>query len=151
MITVEPAHHADIPACIEMLRHYGQATPWQRLGQMQDQEYIRQLLTMIIAGMGVVFIARRDGVDLGLLIAIRNSNIWDPTFQLLQELCYWIEPEHRGSRAGYRLIKAYQEYALKQQYQNKIQGFTISKMVNSPDLDYSRFGFERLEETWRSK
>jgi N-acetylglutamate synthase-like GNAT family acetyltransferase len=68
----------------------------------------------------------------------------------MNELCYWIEPEWRGGTSGYRLLTAYKEHCDKLKSQGLIEAYTISKMVNSPDLDYGRFGFKKLEETWRS-
>jgi len=32
--------------------------------------------------------------------------------------------------------------------ENRISAFFISKMTNSPDLKYQKFGFTKLEEFW---
>jgi hypothetical protein len=83
-----------------------------------------------------------------MLIALKNPNVWDNSILVMNELAYWVNPESRGSSAGYRLIKAYQEYAEELKSQGKIKAYTISKMVTSPDLNYSRFGFNKIEEMW---
>jgi hypothetical protein len=32
--------------------------------------------------------------------------------------------------------------------EGRVTNFFISKMVNSPNLDYARYGFQKLEEFW---
>lgn len=140
----------DTPAIVEMLRNYRSATPWARLAKCDNELHIRTLLAHIFAGQGVVFIAEREEQPVGMLIAIKNANIWDPDLVVMNELCYWVEPEHRGGTSGYRLLAAYKEHCDRLKELGIIESYTLSKMVNSPDLDYGRFGFEKLEETWRN-
>ena len=139
----------DISTICDMLRNYRSATPWRRLAEVDDEEWVTKLLTGILAGAGVVFLAEEKDNTVGMLIAIKNTNIWDPKLYVLNELAYWVEPQHRGTSAGYKLIKTYVDHCQDLKDKKIIEGFTISKMVNSPDLDYGRFGFEKLEEMWR--
>jgi GNAT superfamily N-acetyltransferase len=148
-MNVRTADRFDTPDLIELLRHYRSATPWPRLADCDNETYIRTVLAHIFAGMGAIFVAEKAGTMIGMLIAIRNNNIWDPDLYVLDELAYWVEPEHRGSRAGYRLIRAYQQYAEELKTSGKIEAYTISKMASSPDLNYGRLGFEKSEEKWR--
>jgi hypothetical protein len=132
-----------------MLRNYRSQTPWPRLAKCDNEEYVLKLLTTMLAGMGMMFVSERDYEITGMLLAIKQPNIWDPSIIQMNELAYWVEPEHRGSTAGYKLIKAYQNYCEDLVSQGKLESYTISKMVNSPDLDYGRFGFKKQEEMWR--
>lgn len=146
---IRVANKFDIPQVIEMLRHYRSATPWARLADCDNEEYITKLLSAVLAGMGRIFLSEKDNTITGMLLAVRTPNPWDPDLWEVHELAYWVEPEHRGTSAGYRLIKAYQDYCEDEKSAGRIESYTISKMVNSPDLDYSRFGFKKLEEQWR--
>lgn len=146
---IRTATKFDIPELLDQLRLYRSETPWPRLNLCDNAEYITQVLTHILAGMGRIFIAERDDEIVGLLVAIKNNNIWDPDLYVLDELAYWVNPEHRGSTAGYKLIRAYQQYAEELRAQGQIEAYTISKMATSPDLNYGRLGFEKLEEKWR--
>jgi GNAT superfamily N-acetyltransferase len=83
-----------------------------------------------------------------MIMALKNENLWDPEIHAFNELAFWVEPEHRGTSAGYRLLKAYQEAAEQAKASGEIKYYTISKMINSPDLSYDRFGFRKLEEMW---
>jgi N-acetylglutamate synthase-like GNAT family acetyltransferase len=147
---IRQASKFDSDLIIDMLRDYRSATPWDRLAQCDNERYIKTLLAHIFAGMGVVFIAERESQAIGMLIAIKSPNIWDPELMVMNELCYWVNPEWRGGTAGYRLLAAYIEHGDRLKEQGVIEAYTVSKMTNSPDLDYSRFGFEKLEETWRN-
>jgi len=147
---IREATKFDTDIIIDMLRNYRTATPWERLAHCNNETYIKTMLAHIFAGMGVVFIAEREGQAVGMLIAIRNPNIWDPDLIVVNELCYWVEPEWRGGSSGYRLLAAYKKYCDRLKEQGLIEAYTISKMVNSPDLDYGHWGFTKLEETWRS-
>jgi N-acetylglutamate synthase-like GNAT family acetyltransferase len=147
---IRMANKWDVDDIIRMLKNYRSATPWMRLAQCDNEPYIRTLLAQIFAGRGVVFLATREDTTVGLLMAIKNPNIWDPDLMVMQELCYWIDPEWRGGTSGYRLLMAYRDHCEGLKQSGHIEAYTISKMVNSPDLDYERFGFNKLEETWRS-
>jgi GNAT superfamily N-acetyltransferase len=147
---VRSANRWDFPEIIEMLRHYRTSTPWERLAKCDNEEYIMKILTYMISGMGIMLVSEQDDELTGMLLAVKNPNAWDPDLYVMNELCYWVEPEHRGSRAGYKLIKEYKLRCETMKAENKIEAYTLSKMVTSPDLDYQRLGFEKQEEMWRA-
>ena len=92
--------------------------------------------------------AERDGKLIGTIIGIITPNIWDPTTLVLNELAYWVEPEYRNGMTGYKLLKTYNDEAKRLHNNGIIKLYTMSKMTNSPDLDYGRFGYTKTEETW---
>lgn len=138
----------DLDAIILMLGNYKHESPLD-LHKHTDQTTARTILKLIFdENRGVVFLAEEGDEIIGMLITIKNFNMWDQTAICLNELAYWVEPNHRGTTAGYRLMKAYIETGNLMKQSGEIKYFTISKMINSPDLDYGRFGFNKLEETW---
>lgn len=145
---IRAADKFDLPEIIEMLRHYRSATPWARLADCDNEKHVTNMLTHLIAGAGIILLAEWDK-PAGMLIAVKNYNVWDPELMMVNELAYWVEPDYRGSTAGYRLLNEYVKRCEAMKSRGEIEGYTISKMVNSPDLNYGKFGFEKLEETWR--
>ncbi len=137
----------DTDTILDMLRNYRNATPIEELKEANDAEYVKSILNHIFAGLGVVLLAETDK-PVGMLIAMIMPNFWHQSMSEMQELAYWVEPEHRGGTAGYRLLKAYVDYAEDLKQNNRIKHYSISKMVNSPDIKYDRFGFRKLEERW---
>ena len=106
------------------------------------------ILSHIYAGKGIALIAESDNKIVGMMLSVIDQSLWDPKICVLKELAYWVELESRGSTAGYRLLLEYNRVARSLLVTGRINHWTISKMSNSPDLDYSRFGFTRVEETW---
>lgn len=144
---IRQATKYDIDKIITMLEHYRDASGLDHIKKANDRLHIIGLLTNILVGMGVIFIAEDEELQ-GMLIAINVSNIWNPQVKELNELAYWVEPKYRNKTVGYRLLKSYLDYAELKKAQGAIEKYTISKMFNSPDLKYNKFGFSKLEEKW---
>lgn len=145
---IRQANKFDIKEIINLLKHYREVAPLDVLKYADNEEYITQLLSELLAGSGLIFLAEKDDVIIGMLIAAIIPNIWNPKARQCSEVAYWVNPEYRGGTAAYRLIKAYVSECDAMIKQGKIQFYTMTKMVNSPDLKYHKFGFEKLEETW---
>lgn len=145
---IRQANKFDLPEIIRLLKNYRRNAPLEILKAANNEEYITKLLTEIIAGAGFIFLAEKDGVCIGMLIAAKIPNVWNPQAMQCSEIAYWVEPEHRGGTSAYRLIAAYIKECERLIKQGAIQLFTVSKMVNSPDLKFYKFGFQKLEETW---
>lgn len=144
---VREANKFDIPALLDMLRAYRIATPLDFLRDVDDAEYITKLLIELMSGRGLILIAE-EAEPIGMLMAIISPSQWQLSKYLMTEMAYWVQPEHRGGTAGYRLIKAYQKKGQELKSQKRIENFLISKMSNSPDLKFNKFGFSKLEEFW---
>lgn len=146
---IRVANRFDIPRLIDLMKHYRDASPLPCLLESNNIKHVESMLTQIIVGKGIVFVAGVDDKRIdGMLIAMRNPNLWDPNIVAMNELAYWVEPDSRNSSAGYKLLSKYREYCEELKQQGSIDYYTISKMVNSPDLRYDRFGFKKLEEMW---
>ena len=137
----------DTEEIITMLDHYRQSSPLA-FHKESGEARARKILAQIFAGRGFILLSEEQFGITGMLIAIKNANIWDEEALMVNEVAYWVEPEHRGTSAGYRLIKAYQEHCDTMKESGEIKAYTISKMSTSPDLKYNRFGFEKIEEMW---
>lgn len=144
---IRPASPFDISAILEMLREYRENTPLDFLREADNAVYITQVLTEIMAGRGVALVAETDKI-VGMMLASISPSAWSPKHLVLTELAYWVCVEARGSSAAHRLIAAYVELGNELKTKGSISAFFISKMVNSPDLNYGRFGFTKLEEFW---
>lgn len=146
-LQIRDASPFDIPVLLDMLRQYRELTPLPFLKEADDAIYITQVLTEVMAGKGVALVAETDHV-VGMLLASIHPSLWSPKHLVMTELAYWVNPDARGSSAGYRLLKAYVEHGHALKAQKRIAAFFVSKMANSPDLQYQRFGFSKLEEFW---
>ena len=136
----------DIMRMLESYQHYSP------LGfhKTASLAHASKIVDTILLGAGVIFVAEDSAGIHGMLLAIYNRNVWTPDAMAMHELAYWVDVNRRGTRSGYKLLKAYIDYAKDLKEQDKIEYYTVSKMANSPDLDYGRFGFNKLEEMWHA-
>lgn len=146
-LQIREANKFDMPALLNMLHAYSLATPLEFLKFAWDAEYATKILTDSMAGRGLVLVAEKTE-PIGMLVATINPSQWQLNKFLMTELAYWVQPEHRGSTAGYRLLKSYQQKGNELKAQKRIENFLISKMSCSPDLKFDKFGFSKLEEFW---
>lgn len=136
----------DIPRIIEMLWHYHSSGNIKNLSIDNDKSALK-ILTIILMGGGVAFVSEKDNKITGMLLAVMAPFLWDQTKLVMNEICYWVEPEYRGSSAGYRLIKEYTSYCEELKDQNRIINYTMSQM-SGQNLNYERFGLRPIECTW---
>lgn len=145
--TIRDASPFDIPVILDMLRSYRRLTPLPFLAEADDAEYVTKMLTELMAGKGLVLIADKDGIA-GMLIAVIAPSMWSPKHMMMTEMAYWVEPDCRGGTMGYRLLAEYKKRGDELKKNGRICNYLISKMSNSPNLQYQKFGFEKLEEFW---
>lgn len=146
--SVRVATRYDLEIILDMMRHYAAVGPVKLLATAQNEDHVRKFLTAILVGAGRIWLGERDGETVGMLICVRNPNLWNPDLMYLQELAWWVEPHARNTMIGARLLYAFRDYAIDEIESGRCAGYTISKMINSPDIDYSRLGMNKLEETW---
>jgi N-acetylglutamate synthase-like GNAT family acetyltransferase len=128
----------------EMMRMFRDESPIEQYKDIDNPEYFDSLVDNIIAGKGIIFIED----NIGFVMSIITPTIWcDKTFAMY-ELAWYVKPEYRMGMVGIRLLKKYINYAQQLKEQGKIKLFTVTKMVTSPDLDYSKLGFKKIEENW---
>lgn len=145
---IRQANKFDIDSIVRMLKAYRDKAPTQFLRDSSNQEHIEKLINNIIAGAGFILLAIKEDDPVGMIIAAQHPNIWNPEISQVSEIAFWIDEEHRGGKLAHRLLHAYLQQCEEWKQEKRIHFFSLSKMVNSPDLSYEKFGFEKLEETW---
>jgi GNAT superfamily N-acetyltransferase len=145
---IRQANKFDAEAIVQMLKSYREQAPTQFLRDANNRVHIDKLLANIFAGAGFILLAEKDEQIVGMVIAAQHPNIWNPDVSQVSEIAFWLDEAHRGGKLAHRLLHAYIQQCEEWKQENRIQFFSISKMNNSPDLSYDKFGFEKLEETW---
>lgn len=98
----------------------------------------------MLAGRGIIFIKP----DVGFIAGLISPIVWCDKTLAMYELAWWVKPEYRNGTAGYRLLQAYIKHGNKLKEQGRIRLFTLSKLTNSPNLDYAKLGFVKTDENW---
>jgi len=136
----------DANQIIEMLWHYHDSGTIEGL-DVPDESTALHILTMILAGAGVALVAEKDDGLVGMLLAFKAPFLWDHSKYTMNEIAYWVEPEHRGGTAGYRLLAQYVKECDELKDSGHITNYTMSQM-DGQTLNYSRFGLKPIETTW---
>ena len=145
---IRQANKFDMDSIVRMLKAYRDKAPTKFLRDSANQEHIERMLNNILAGAGFILLGAKEDEPVGMVIAAQHPNIWNPDVMQVSEIAFWLDEEHRGGKIAHRLLHAYIQQCEEWKQENRIQFFSLSKMNNSPDLSFDRFGFEKLEETW---
>lgn len=141
---IRQATKYDKTQIIEMMQLFRAESHIEQYRDLDNVDYWNRLLDNILAGQGIIYIED----EIGLIMGVVMPTIWCDKTLVLNELAWYVKPEHRNTTVGYRLLKAYVDYGKQLKESGRIKMFTIAKMVTSPDLKYGRFGFSKLDEIW---
>jgi len=140
------ANKFDIPRIIEMLWDYHDSGNISNM-EIEDDTTAKKILSTIVAGAGIALVSEKNKEITGMLLALCVPYLWDNSKLVMTEIAYWVDLDHRGSTAGYRLLKHYTEMCDELKDQGRIQFYTMSQM-HGQELNYSRFGLKPVETTW---
>lgn len=132
------------PIIIDLMTQFANESPVDYCHAYSDMEYGNKLLDEIFAGRGAIFLAD----DYGILMSMILPCIWSDKIFGLHELAWYVKPENRGGMAGYKLLKEYNEFGELLKNTGRIKYYTMSRLVTSPNVDYSRFGYRKQDEIW---
>lgn len=137
----------DIPILVDMVQQYAKEFPSELARQEKwfNKKYIQQLLMTLIAGRGFVLI---DDDERGFLAALILQNLWYPELQELSEIAWWVKPEHRNGSVGGKLWVMYDKEANKLKAEGRIHYSKTTITVSSPDINYEKRGYKKLETTY---
>lgn len=137
----------DMPALVSMMRGYAKEIPPKILKDpsLHNQAHIESLLASLMAGRGFILI---DDDGRGFIAAIFNQNLWCPSIYELNELAWWVKPEHRGGTVGGRLWKAFDVKAQDLLDNGRVQIICSSVLADSPKINYEKRGYRLMQKTY---
>ena len=112
MCYVRPATPDDIDAIAVMGARF---FDYSRFGTLVhwDHETVKAALLQVHEA-GVIFVALRDEAIAGFLAGALASIWFAPATLAATEFAWWVEPEHRQSAAGLKLLRAFEAWAREQ-------------------------------------
>lgn len=105
------AHHADVPAIVEMGQRF---LAFSRYGQLFNPEpaHVEAAISGLLdSDWGHVVVATVDGKIVGFLLATLSTIWFAPEALTATELAWWVDPEARSSGAGIRLVRHFEQWA----------------------------------------
>jgi hypothetical protein len=113
----------------------------------KDIEHLGKLAFTFLQN-GYVWLAFDSEEPVGILIAIKEPNMWNPKITQLRELVWYVVPEKRNSTVGGRLFKQYCLKGDELKQQGKINVYFTSMMTSTEACDLERRGFRCTERTY---
>lgn len=139
----------DYDRIMELMIEFANSAP---IDVFQDPDYdyrrVQHFLTKI-QKQGCILVAEdKSGVVQGMLIALIFEDLWLPHIKVLKELAWWVEPEHRQSSMGYKLLLEYIKVGKTMRDNSVIDNFTLTNMMISPDFDLQKRGWTPIETNY---
>lgn len=106
-ITVRPATGEDIPWMLDQLKAFDDFNDFPVQLFPEELKAI-QVLDEIIAK-HPVFVAEQDAELLGFIAGVLTPHFFNQDVMVMTELLWWVQPEHRGTRAGLLLLNAFED------------------------------------------
>jgi hypothetical protein len=138
----------DTDRIIELLEHFANAAPVDFYhNPVYNTRHVMNQLGEIHHS-GVILVGEIDGKIEGMLIAKICADPWMPHIRIMREMAWWVEPKHRMSTLGYRLLKEYSSICKDLVDRDVITAFTITTLTDSPINDMKRFGWRPIEQNY---
>lgn len=133
---------------IRLLQEFLKETPYQQAqSAVNDIEHLGKLVFAIMNN-GYIWVAYSDDKPVGLLMAVKEPNLWAPKCAELRELVWFVLPEHRQSTIGGRLFKKFCQRGDQLIAEQAIEGYWTTRMSTTDNIDLERRGFRLTEKTY---
>ena len=139
----------DLPKVIELIGDFyeGVELDLKNYGKL-DLEYVNKLYHHIVLGGGVSIVAEHGDKLVGIILALKNPNIFYPDKTVLNELLIYVDPIHRKSSACYKMLLKYKEIGEQLIKDEKITTFTVTKTEQLDQIKFENLGYRKTEEVW---
>lgn len=141
---IRVATRSDLNLVQDLVMEFLQATSYSNHTQDIDPQHIKRLCYASLH-MGRVWLYFVDDVAVGLLIAVKEQNIWMPSKTSFRELVWYVREEYRRSPGAGRLFIEFCKEGDRLLLSNEIQGYFTTRMATTGDYDLSKRGFREVE------
>lgn len=145
MTSVRTAQIADIPTIVDMLTKFFSQLSLEPERTELDRKHVTHLLIGLIKGdHGHVIVLDNDGIPVGVLVAARMPGLAYPASQAV-ELAWWIEPDFRGARSAFDMLREYERWAREQNCSVIHMGCMTGLRGDDVARLYERAGFQNIQ------
>ena len=107
-MTIRKATHDDIPQLLVMGEQFARYAPFD-VGFSPEGT---AAFLDVIMDTGLVLVAEQDETLVGVIVGALSPIWYSPGSLIASELAWWVDPQHRGSRAALQLVKAFEAWAI---------------------------------------
>jgi hypothetical protein len=138
----------DTSIAIELLRRFLLATSYSQAEEAsKDRQHLAKLV-WTCQQYGFIWLAFVNEEPAGILMSLKEPNIWFPKKIQFRELVWFVLPEYRSSSIGGKLFINYCKKAEELKEKGLIEGYFTTKMTTTDSIDLERRGFRLTESTY---
>ena len=138
----------DTLTVVNLLKSFLQETSYSQAQEASENfEHLCKIVWMTLQH-GYIWLAYVDELPVGLLMAIKEPNLWLPKAKELKELVWYIRPEYRKNSIGGKLFLNFCKKGEELLKSGEIQGYFTTKMTTTDTIDYESRGFRQTEVTY---
>lgn len=142
---IRTARIGDVERIIDLLINFANEAPIKSLHNPRvNRRKMGHTLVQLMLN-GCVLVGEKDGKIQGMIIASIVDDVWLEYVKTLREVAWWVEPEYRHTTLGYRLLQEYVKFGKLLKQKEIISDFTMTTMVNSPELKLEDRGWRFIE------
>jgi GNAT superfamily N-acetyltransferase len=147
-LNVRQATASDLDAYIELLAHFHESSPMRGVAAY-DPEGIRAFLTASLENSNILLlVGELDGQIVGVTSCLLYPLYFSPSYQVAQELWWWLTPAARGSGIGQAMFKAIEAWAREKNARALFMIALEDERAAAMEKVYFRAGFRPLERTF---
>lgn len=144
MTVVRPARRNDVARIVEMAARFVASTGYGVFGGAGGEQLADFARLLLERDDATILVAEQDGALVGFLALLALPHpifggVW------LDEVAWWVDPEHRRGRIGITLLQAAEAWAV-------IKNCTVLKLASPAGSSVGRYlarrGYTRVEEVW---
>jgi len=145
---IKLATHLDTLAIVDLLKRFLTETSYNQAEQaVKDTEHLCKI-SWLVQQHGYIWLAYQNDVPAGLLMAVKEPNMWLPSARELKELVWYVVPEQRETTIGGKLFLQYCRKGDELLSKGEIQGYFTTQMTTTRNIDLERRGFKLKERTF---
>jgi hypothetical protein len=141
------ATRSDLNLVADLIVEFLQSTSYDDHTGYIDNEHIKKLVFSVLQH-GYIWLYFNGEVAVGLLVAVKEQNIWVPTKTSLREMVWYVRPEYRRTVAAGRLFVEFCQQAEKLLNNGDIQFYFTTRMTTTADYDLESRGFRLTEKLY---
>ena len=141
------ATRTDLNTVTDLLVEFLLETSYNKHTDIIDREHIKKLVFSVLHH-GYIWLYFNGEIAVGLLVAVKEQNIWMPNKTSLRELVWFVREEYRGTLGAGRLFIKFCEQGDLLLNKDEIQGYFTTRMTSTTDYDLERRGFRLTEKLY---
>lgn len=144
---IRSATRSDLNTVALLLMEFLTTTSYNSHTDRVEAEHIRKLAYSLLYS-GYIWLYYADDTPVGLLIAVKEPNIWIPAKKSLRELVWYVREAYRGTTGAGRLFVEFCKTGDHLLNSGEIQGYFTTRMTTTTDYDLERRGFRLTEKLY---